>query len=101
MRDDLQAMILAAMPATCAHLAEVSGYTRGETWQRIQQLKTEGLCFVMQWDGGKAIYAAGRGRDARRIDGAPPLTRQEINARAYQKRKRNARAKGPFAALFQ
>lgn len=97
---ECEAATLKAMPATCAHLMEVLGFTRSVTWQIIQGLKTDRLCFVMRWNGCTAIYAAGRGRDARRIDGKC-LSRKEINARAYQKRKRKAQAKGPFAALFQ
>lgn len=97
MRADLserEQLILETLPATCAYLAEVLGFTKPPTRRLIERLKAEELCYVARWDGLSPVYAIGHRPDAPR----PGPRRKEVNARAYRKRK--ALAAGPFAQLF-
>lgn len=94
MRSDLQALLLAAMPATVKDLAEDCGYGVVGTRKLLKELRASRLCFVLRWVRGRngftPVYMAGCLKD-----------RPKPTARSPRNPPRPPQAKGPFAALFQ
>lgn len=91
--------MLQAMPASVKELAEDCGYSRVWVWKVLQDLRARNLCFVLRWERtGRRfapVYMAGCLKDRPK----PPAADPGPASRANRKRKA-ARAKGPFAQLF-
>lgn len=100
MQPELEARLLAAMPATIKELAEDFGYSHVWIWKGVQDMRSRKQCFVLRWArSGRTlvpVFMAGCLKDRPK---PPPLPRGPT--RKANAQRKAAQAKGPFAALFQ